>query len=137
MQKIGLTESHFGGFPSQNACHSRENGNPVKKMKLDKNDKTKIKFNDSITISNIPETAWDYKVNGWSAPKWIVERYQYKKDKKTDIINDPNTYSEDPAYILKLLLSVITVSLKTQELVQSLPSIDFDKIISSNSEEAA
>ena len=102
----------------------------VKKMKVDKKDETKIQFNDSITISNIPKEAWDYKINGWSAPKWIVERYQYKQDKKTDIVNDPNTYSEDPAYILKLLLSVITVSLKTQELVQSLPSIDFDKIIS-------
>ena len=100
----------------------------VKKMKIDKKDKTKIQFNDSITISNIPEEAWEYKINGWSAPKWVVERYQYKKDKKTDIVNDPNTYSEDPAYILKLLLSVITVSLKTQELVQSLPSIDFDKL---------
>ena len=94
----------------------------IKKIKL------KYNFNDHITISNIPEEAWDYKINSWSAPKWIVERYRYKKDKKTDIINDPNTYSEDPAYILKLLLSVITVSLKTQELVQSLPSINFDEL---------
>ena len=109
----------------------------VKKMKIDKKDKAKIQFNDYITISNIPKKAWDYKINDWSAPKWIVERYQCKKDKKTDIINDPNTYSEDPAYILKLLLSVITVSLKTQELIQSLPSIDFDELTSSKPEEAA
>ena len=101
----------------------------VQKMKIDKNDKSKIQFNEHITIANIPKSAWDYKINGYSAPKWIVERYQLKKDKKTDLINDPNTYSEDPAYILKLLLSVITVSLKTQELVQSLPSIDFDSLI--------
>ncbi len=107
------------------------------KMKMDKNDNTKIKFNDYITITNIPIKVWDYKINGWSAPKWVMERYQYKQDKKTDIINDPNTYSEDLAYILKLLLSVITVSLKTQELIQSLPSIDFDEVIASNSEKAA
>ena len=97
-------------------------------MKYDKSNKSKIQFNEHITISNIPEKAWEYKINGWSAPKWIVERYQYKQDKKTELINDPNTYSEDPSYILKLLLSVITVSLKTQELVQSLPSIDFDSL---------
>ena len=103
----------------------------VKKMKIDKNDKTKIQFNDHIIISNIPEEAWDYKINGWSAPKWILDRYQYKKDTKTDLANDPNSYSEDPAYILKLLLSVITVSLKTRELVKSLPSIDFDCLIAS------
>ncbi len=100
----------------------------VTKMKYDKKDKTKIQFNEHITISHIPEKAWNYKINGWSAPKWIIERYQYKKDKKTEIINDPNTYSEDPAYILELLLSVITVSLKTQELVKNLPAIDFDKL---------
>ena len=109
----------------------------VKKMKIDKKDKTKIQFNDYITISNIPEEAWDYKINGWSAPKWVMERYQYKKDKKTNIINNPNTYSEDPAYILKLLLSVITISLKTQELVQNLPSINFDEITASSPKEAA
>ena len=101
----------------------------VRKMKYDKNDKSKIQFNEHITISNIPEEAWEYKINGWSAPKWVVERYQYKRDKKSDLINDPNTYSEDPAYILKLLLSVITVSLKTKEIVQSLPSINFDSFI--------
>ncbi len=103
----------------------------VKKMKMNKKDKSKIQFNDRITISNIPPEAWEYKINGYSAPKWIVERYQYKKDKKTDLVNDPNSYSDDPAYILKLLLSIITVSLKTRELVQSLPSIDFDSLISS------
>ena len=103
----------------------------VKKMKYYKSDKSKIQFNKHIAITNIPEKAWEYKINGWSALKWIVERYQYKQDKKTELINDPNTYSEDSAYILKLLLSVITVSLKTQELVQSLPSIDFDKLIAS------
>ena len=103
----------------------------VQKMRIDKKDKSKIQFNDRITISGIPEEAWEYKINGWAALKWIVERYQYKRDKKTDLVNDPNTYSNDPAYILKLLLSVITVSLKTRELVQSLPSIDFDSLISS------
>ena len=101
----------------------------IKKMKYNKNDKSKIHFNEYITIANIPKTAWEYKINGYSAPKWIVERYQYKKDKKTQLVNDPNTYSEDPAYVLKLLLSVITVSLKTRELVQSLPTIDFNTLI--------
>ena len=100
----------------------------VQKMKMDKNDKSKIQFNDHITIANIPEKVWEYKINGWSAPKWVMDRYQYKKDKNTELVNDPNTYSEDPAYILKLLLSVMTVSLKTQELVKSLPYIDFDNL---------
>ena len=106
----------------------------VQKMKIDKKDKSKIQFNDRLIISGIPKEAWEYKINGYSAPKWIVERYKYKQDKKTDLVNDPNTYSDDPAYILKLLLSVITVSLKTQELIQSLPSIDFDSLTPSMDE---
>ena len=102
----------------------------IEKMRLVKKDKTKIQFNDFVTIANIPEEAWDYKINDWPAPKWVMERYQWKKDKKTDIVNDPNTYSEDPAYILKLLLSIITVSLKAGALVDSLPDVDFDEIAS-------
>lgn len=102
----------------------------VKKMKINK-DKTSITFNDQITISNIPKSVWDYKINNWSAVKWIVERYRYKQDKNTDLVNDPNTYSDDPTYILKLLLSIITVSLQTQDLIKSLPSIDFETLTSS------
>ena len=103
----------------------------VTKIKMNKTDPSKIQFNEHITITNIPQSAWEYKVNGWSAPKWIMNRYQYKKDKKTELVNDPNTYSEDPAYILKLLLSVMTVSIETQKLIQSLPRIDFDGLIAS------
>ncbi len=98
----------------------------VQKMKVDKKDKTKIIFNDHITITNIPPTVWEYKVNGWSPIKWVMERYRYKKDKETDLVNDPNSYSEDPSYILKLLLSVMSVSLKTTQLIDSLPPIEKD-----------
>ena len=93
-------------------------------MKIDTKDKTKIQFNNKITITNIPKEAWDYKINDWSAIKWIMERYKYKKDRDTELVTDPNTYSEDPAYILKLLLSVISVSIKTMEIVNSLPSLN-------------
>ena len=57
-----------------------------------------------------------------------MDRYQVKTDKNSKITNDPNAYSDGPAYILKLLLSIITVSIKSMELVQSLPSIDFDSL---------
>ena len=97
-------------------------------MKLNKIDKSKIIFNDSITIENIPQEAWNYEINGCSAVKWITDRYQVKTDKDSQITNNPNDYSEDPAYILKLLLSVITVSLETQKLIDHLPVIDFDKL---------
>ena len=58
--------------------------------------------------------------------EWIMERYQIKTDKAGGIINNPNLYAEEigqPEYILNLLLSVIVISVKTQEIVESLPRV--------------
>jgi len=101
----------------------------VDKMKFpSKDQKDTIKYNSAVTISNIPPEAYEYIVNGKSAIEWVMERYQIKEDKESKIVNDPNLYSEEagkPDYILNLLLSVITVSLRTDEIVKSLPEINF------------
>jgi len=47
-------------------------------------------------------------------------RYQVRTDKKTGITNDPNLYSDDPRYIVDLVCKVITVSLRTLDIVESL-----------------
>ncbi|XKE94435.1 DEAD/DEAH box helicase family protein [Metaplanococcus flavidus] len=97
----------------------------VKKMKHPKKGVLDtIIFNESIVIKNIPEVAYDYVVNGRSAIEWIIDQYQVKTDKKSGITDDPNEFSEDPKYILNLLLSVITVSMKTIELVGELPKFE-------------
>lgn len=88
------------------------------------NDKSKIIFNDEITLSNIPEKAYGYIVNGKSAVKWIMDQYKVKLDNSSGIVDDPNSYSEDPKYILNLLLSIITVSIETLELIEKLPSFE-------------
>jgi hypothetical protein len=85
-----------------------------------------IIYNSDITIEDIPVKAYDYIVNGRSAIEWIMERYQVKVDKNSGIVNDPNLYAEEmgqPDYILKLLLSVIAVSVRTQEIVSKLPDM--------------
>ena len=99
----------------------------VTKMRIDKQDKSKIIFNDVLTISGIPENAWDYKINEWSAIQWIVEIYRrnHQRSLKIGIVNDANTYSNDPAYILKLLFSIITVSIETKKIVDALSSHPF------------
>ena len=73
-----------------------------------------------ITIRNIPEEAYNYIVNGKSAIEWIVEQYAVTTDKSSDIVNDPNAYAGGK-YIFDLLISIISVSLKTQELIAQLP----------------
>ena len=96
----------------------------VSKMRFKKvgkdNDKGTIIFNDYITISNIPERAYEYVVNGRSAIEWIMESYRVKTDKDSGITDDPNTYG-DEKYIFNLLISVISVSLKTLDLIDSMP----------------
>lgn len=95
----------------------KENG------KLEK-DRGTIIFNSDITIHDIPEAAYDYVVNGKSAIEWIMDQYRVKEDKKTGIVDDPNDYSDNPKYVYELLLRIITVSLKTIDLVNDLPAFD-------------
>lgn len=76
--------------------------------------------NDYITISNIPKRAYEYIVNGKSAIEWILERYAMTVDKASGIVDNPNTY-EDSKYLFDLLISVINVSIKTMDLIDSMP----------------
>ncbi len=97
-----------------------ENGKSV-------NDLSTIIFNSDITISNIPEKAYEYVVNGRSAIEWIIDQYQVKTDKKSGITDDPNDYSDDEKYIFNLLLRIINVSVQTVDLINSLPELEIDE----------
>ena len=101
----------------------------VKKLRFaTKDDRTTLIYNDSITIRNIPPKSFDYVVNGRSPLEWIIDRYQVKTDSASGIVNDPNAWSlehDNPRYILDLILSSITVSLKTLDIVENLPDVEF------------
>ena len=101
----------------------------VEKMRFaDKDSKDVIVYNEHITVSGIPARAYDYIVNGKSAIEWVMERYQVKVDKDSGIANDPNLYAKEsgkPDYIFNLLLSVISVSVKTMEIVDTLPELNW------------
>lgn len=90
-------------------------------------DPTKIIYNNHITVENIPEEAYDYVVNGKPAIDWIMERQSVKTDKKSEITNDANDWAietmDNARYPLELLLRVINVSLKTQNIVNGLPEL--------------
>ena len=56
-----------------------------------------------------------------------MERYQITVDKDSGIRNDPNDWARehgDPKYILNLLKRVITVSLETMKIVNTLPALN-------------
>lgn len=93
-------------------------------------DKTTVIYNDHITMQNIPLAAYDYIVNGKSALDWVMERQVVKQDKASGIVNDANDYANetigDPRYPMQLFQRVITVSLETINIVNSLPKLNID-----------
>ncbi len=97
---------------------------------LAKGYKHTIIFNDKLSIVNIPAAAHRYQVNGKSAIEWILERYKISTDKASGIVNDPNLYESTSGalaglkggrYVCALLLSVIEMSVRTSEILESMP----------------
>ena len=93
----------------------------VERMKLSK-DKAQLKYNDFLTLDSIPAEVYDYKLGNRSALEWVVDQYRVKVDRRSEIVNDPNREAE-PLYIVDLIARVITVSLKTVEIVNGLPPL--------------
>lgn len=93
-------------------------------------DKTQIVYNSHISLDGIPEDAQRYMLGARSALDWILERYQVKTDKASGIVNDPNDWSREhgqPRYIIDLIGRIVTVSLETNRIVDSLPGLGLDK----------
>ena len=93
-------------------------------------DRTRVIYNEHITMTGIPLEAYAYIVNGHPALKWVMNRQCVKTDKDSEIVDDANLYAietmGDPAYPLELFKRVITVSLETMKIVKGLPDLDID-----------
>lgn len=92
------------------------------------NDRSTVIYNTRITLTGIPDAAWDYIVNGKAALDWVMERQAVRKDKASGIVNDANDWAietiGDPKYPLELFQRVVTVSLETQKIVNALPPLN-------------
>lgn len=98
-----------------------------KKKGNDAKDKTRLIFNEDITIENIPLEAQEYIVNKKSALDWLVDQCKVSVDKDWGIVNDFNKYGQEqgkPEYLFDLFLKVITVSMETIKIVKSLPNLE-------------
>ena len=90
-------------------------------------DRNRLHYNDYLTLSGIPPEAHDYVLGTRSGIDWIIDRYYVKTDKTSGIVNDPNRWGLERAesrYILDLIKRVITVSVRTVEIVAGLPSLE-------------
>jgi predicted helicase len=120
----GIVETVTGTASSTPHCELYR----VSKMKIPKvkglQDRSTIVYNHRVTLTNIPEEAYRYQLGARSAIEWVIDRYQIRADKDSEITNDPNDWSDDPRYIIDLIKRVVTVSVKTVKIVDSLPPLD-------------
>ncbi len=85
----------------------------------------RILYNHNITITKIPQKAFDYVVNGKSAIDWVIERYQKTTDKDSLIENNPNDYAGGQ-YVFELLCRVIKLSEKSVDLIEKISEKRFE-----------
>ena len=100
----------------------------VEKMRLSK-DKTQLRYNSFLTLDGIPGEAFAYRLGNRSALEWVIDQYRVKTDKRSGIVNDPNR-GDDPQYIVRLIGKVISVSLETVKIVESLPELGIGEGVS-------
>ena len=88
-------------------------------------DKSSIRYNNHITISEIPDKAYKFKINGRSIVEWIIDQHEKYTDKDTGHLLDPNEFSKNPKHIFELLLKGIAVAISTEDILSSLPKMEF------------
>ena len=81
-------------------------------------------INNQIKIKDIPEEAFLYTVNGQSPLEWVVARYGLSINKESQIVSDPNKFSKEKDYVLKLIFKSIKVGIESHRLIQSIPKLD-------------
>ena len=90
-------------------------------------DRSTVVYNHRITVSEIPEDAYAYSVNGKTPVEWVIDRQRVITDSKSGIVNDANRYAtetmKDAAYPLKLLLRAITVAVESSRIIESMPTL--------------
>jgi predicted helicase len=90
----------------------------VDKMRLSP-DKTTLRVNDWLTLKDIPQACFQYRLGNRSALEWVIDQYQVSTDARSGIVSDPNR-EDDEQYIVHLIGKVITVSVETVKLVEEL-----------------
>ena len=93
----------------------------MERMKLSK-DKTELRYNDFLTLRGIPVDIFNYRLGNRSALEWVIDQYRVTTDPRSGITNDPNR-EDDPKYILRLIGQVIGISLDTNKIIKSLPTL--------------
>jgi predicted helicase len=102
----------------------------VEKMRFAKDgralDRSRIVLNEHLTLAGVPQEAYRYEVSGKSAIEWIMDRYQVRTDRSSQIRNDPNDWAveeNNPRYIVDLVKRIVSVSMASTEIIDGLPDL--------------
>lgn len=88
-------------------------------------DRSVVVVNSRFRVAGIPLEAFDYKVGGRSPVEWVVDQFKVKVHKASGIVNDWNAWGvehDNERYVVDLLRSAVTVSMRTQEIVRGMPN---------------
>ena len=87
-------------------------------------DHSVLLVNSRCQLVDIPPEAHDYDISGRSPLQWAIDSLHLKKDKASEIVDDPNTWHEwadEPFNLIRHLRRLVGVSVETARIVASLP----------------
>jgi predicted helicase len=88
-------------------------------------DKTSLRYNRHLTLTDIPARVYDYKLGNRSALEWVIDQYYTSTDPRSGLTHDPND-PDNPQAIVRLLKQVVIVSLETVKILEALPPLSGD-----------
>jgi predicted helicase len=127
LSELHLNYEELEPYPLREVREAGPKTNRVEKMKFAKpgkgESKSEIVVNSNLRLCDVPDAVFEYKLGVRTAIDWVLDRYQIKTDKDSGLLKDPNDYSEDEDYIVNLLKRVVTLSIRTLEIQDSLPPL--------------
>ncbi len=97
------------------------------KMRFVDTDKTILRFNDQLTLHNIPPQAHQWQLEGRSALEWLADQLVIKTDKASGLVNDPND-PQDHRACLRLIKQVCYVALETAKCLDAIKQVRLEGI---------
>ena len=90
-------------------------------MRYADKEKTILVVNDHLRLAGIPPETHEYEVNGRSPLGWLIDRYQITQDRESRIVNDPNTWFDDPRDLVATICRIVHLSVETVRIIKGLP----------------
>jgi len=79
------------------------------KLRLDSKDRTVVRYNDALTLAGVPPKALEYRLGNRGAVEWVCDQFR--------------AYPAQDDFVIRLLERVLTVSLKTVDLVEEVDKL--------------